>query len=158
MPVKTKPWPYDRGRVFYLLIIIKLANLLKKRPLMEINLKSLVNILVNDRKFFYAWKECKNRREFKTYLRYTRLNNIKTIWVMYRLKDNKIMQFELKNPRANEWKVKTVNTPLFSFTFDDILEDQMNFFNVFETKLKEDFKKRSFVRPKTPQGKKQDPF
>lgn len=121
---------------------------------MEINLKSLVNILVNDRKFYYAWKECKNRREFKTYLRYTRLHNIKTIWVMYRLRDNKIMQFELRNPRANEWKVKTVNVPLFSFTFDDIMEDQMNFFNVFETKLKEDFEKRSFIGLKPPQGKK----
>jgi len=125
---------------------------------MKINLKSLVSILVNDRKYFYAWKECRNRREFKTYLRYTRLHNIRTIWVMYRLKDNKIMQFELKSPRVNEWKVKTINTPLFSFNFDDIMEDPMNFFNVFETKLKEDFEKRSFTKLKPPQDTKTDAF
>ena len=125
---------------------------------MKINLKSLVSILVNDRKYFYAWKECRNRREFKTDLRYTRLHNIRTIWVMYRLKDNKIMQFELKSPRVNEWKVKTINTPLFSFNFDDIMEDPMNFFNVFETKLKEDFEKRSFTKLKPPQDTKTDAF
>ena len=68
------------------------------------------------------------------------------------------MQFELKSPRVNEWKVKTINTPLFSFNFDDIMEDPMNFFNVFETKLKEDFEKRSFTKLKPPQDTKTDAF
>lgn len=116
---------------------------------MKINLKTF-QILVHDRGFFEPFKEYTTKRKFTSSLRLRPLPNIDSIWILYRLKKKRVLQFELRNSSSSNWKVYRMNKLFFSFTCDN----RRNFMKIFEQNLKKNLEKLTFVRTKPSINKK----
>ncbi len=116
------------------------------------NLK-LIHILVHDAGFFYFYKEFLTKRDFQNYLREVPFSLIVTLWIMYRLSGNQVLQLELKKVKPTKgdgyWQVYSMNKPFFSFT----CKKRMSFMKVFEEHLRQELEKHQFIRSKPPKGK-----
>ena len=115
---------------------------------MKINLKTM-QILVHDRGLFEPFKEYSTKGKFTSSLRLRPLPDIDSIWILYRLKKNHILQFHLRNNRSSIWKVYRMNKLFFSFT----CKNRRDFIKIFEQNLKQEMEKLTLVRTKPPKSK-----
>lgn len=119
---------------------------------------NLIHILIPDAKINYAWRMYYNESEFtKDLEKFHPLLNIKTIFIMYRLDINTVLQFEIKPTIKKEpnkfpdsdWDVY-VGDRLF-FLFNCNRGD--TFYKIFKEKLIKELKKQS---PGSPLGRDLD--
>ena len=110
----------------------------------------LLLILVHYAALFGGYVECRNRRSFQGIMRRHPFALLRTVWILYRLRKRRVLQFELRHGKLSHWYVRHMNKPVFGFT----CHHSKLLMKTFEEHLEQWLEKQTFIRTKPPAGKK----
>lgn len=102
----------------------------------------LTTILVHQANFFYEYIKYDDKSSFEASLKHMPLLYIKSIHILYELKDKSIVIVELKSKNGTDWKVYLIDKLIFSFE----CFNRKEFMNMYEQQLYQKLEKIDLFR------------